>query len=224
MQDALSRLGVTTIDVVGIATDYCVLASALDAVAAGCTVRVFSDLVAGVAPESSTAALERLASAGVIVVDSTLGDARDIASLQGRGQGLRLGVALVVAGLVIGAIVAVGTVVVGGFAQTEEGLCRITWAPCTELSLGSVEALSGVQLPDGTEVVSGFSRESERTPEFRAEVTLPPGARFSLSTAYGELDGAQPGLVRALSGLDLTEVRYWTRFEQASGSMNLSAK
>ena len=71
VQHALSRLGVTTIDVVGIATDHCVLASALDALGAGFTVRVLTDLVAGVAPESSAAALERLASAGATVISST---------------------------------------------------------------------------------------------------------------------------------------------------------
>jgi nicotinamidase/pyrazinamidase len=53
---------------VGIATDYCVLASALDAVAAGRRVRVLTDLVAGVAPESSAAALTQLAEAGVTLV------------------------------------------------------------------------------------------------------------------------------------------------------------
>jgi nicotinamidase/pyrazinamidase len=67
---ALDRLGVTDIDVVGIATDYCVLASALDAVAAGRTVRVLTDLVAGVAVDSSAAALARLADAGVELIRS----------------------------------------------------------------------------------------------------------------------------------------------------------
>ena len=71
VQDALSRLGVTTIDVVGLATDHCVLASALDALGAGFTVRVLTDLVAGVAPESSATALERLGSAGATVTSST---------------------------------------------------------------------------------------------------------------------------------------------------------
>jgi nicotinamidase/pyrazinamidase len=61
----LDELGVTDIDVVGIATDYCVLRSALDAVRSGRTVRVLDDLVAGVAPDSSAAALEELAAAGV---------------------------------------------------------------------------------------------------------------------------------------------------------------
>lgn len=65
---ALDRLGITSVDVAGIATDYCVLASALDALDSGRTVRVLTDLVAGVAPESSAAALERLDAAGATIV------------------------------------------------------------------------------------------------------------------------------------------------------------
>ena len=64
----LDRLGITDVDVAGIATDYCVLASALDALASGRRVRILTDLVAGVAPESSAAALERLADAGAELV------------------------------------------------------------------------------------------------------------------------------------------------------------
>ena len=48
----------------GIATDHCVRASALDAIAHGIHVRVLTDLVAGVAPEPSEAALAELAHAG----------------------------------------------------------------------------------------------------------------------------------------------------------------
>ena len=71
MVTALDELGVTDVDVVGIATDYCVRASALDALAAGRRVRVLSDLVAGVAPESSAAALRELADAGATVGPAT---------------------------------------------------------------------------------------------------------------------------------------------------------
>ena len=67
----LDDLGVEEIDVVGIATDHCVLASALDAVATGRMVRVLDDLVAGVATVSSALALERLAAAGVRVERSS---------------------------------------------------------------------------------------------------------------------------------------------------------
>lgn len=60
----LDELGVTEIDVAGIATDYCVRASALDALGAGRSVRVLTDLVAGVAAASSAAALVELDAAG----------------------------------------------------------------------------------------------------------------------------------------------------------------
>ncbi|HEY2643892.1 MAG TPA: isochorismatase family protein [Galbitalea sp.] len=67
----LDELDVTDVDVVGIATDYCVRASALDALGAHRRVRVLTDLVAGVAPETTAAALEELDSAGVAVLAST---------------------------------------------------------------------------------------------------------------------------------------------------------
>ncbi|MFN4000595.1 isochorismatase family protein [Microcella sp.] len=70
---ALDELGVTDVDVVGIATDYCVRASALDALAAGRRVRVLTDLVAGVAPATSAAALTELDAAGVTVEPSENG-------------------------------------------------------------------------------------------------------------------------------------------------------
>lgn len=153
-----------------------------------------------------------------------LAEPRHVEPVGERGQGLRLGVSLVVAGLVVGAIVVVGSVVVGSFAQSEAGSCRITWAPRTELSLGSVTVLSGVDLPGGTRVVRGFSRESERSPEFRAEVALAEGVVFSLSTDYGELDDNQPGLVPAVDDAGVTAVRYWLRFEQPSGSISAAAQ
>ena len=61
----LAERGITDVDVVGIATDHCVRASALDALAAGEGVRVLTDLVAGVAPASSAAALGEMHAAGV---------------------------------------------------------------------------------------------------------------------------------------------------------------
>jgi nicotinamidase/pyrazinamidase len=61
----LHARGVDAIDVVGIATDYCVRATALDGVAAGFTTRVLLDLTAGVAPETTAAAKAELVAAGV---------------------------------------------------------------------------------------------------------------------------------------------------------------
>lgn len=60
----LTDLGVVELDVVGIATDHCVRASVLDAIRDGRAVRVFTDLVAGVAPDSSDAALAEIRAAG----------------------------------------------------------------------------------------------------------------------------------------------------------------
>ncbi|MFG6443985.1 isochorismatase family protein [Microbacterium sp. P07] len=66
----LDEHGIVAIDIVGLATDYCVRASALDALAAGRAVRVFTDLVAGVHPDSSAAALTEIAAAGAGVTRS----------------------------------------------------------------------------------------------------------------------------------------------------------
>ena len=68
LEDWLRERGVDEVDVVGIATDYCVRATALDAVRAGFATRVLVDLTAGVAPESTSAALAELAAAGVELV------------------------------------------------------------------------------------------------------------------------------------------------------------
>ena len=66
----LTEAGVVSADVVGIATDHCVRATALDAIEHGVHVRVLTDLVAGVAPDSSQAALAELAHAGAELAES----------------------------------------------------------------------------------------------------------------------------------------------------------
>lgn len=68
VQQLLDEHGIVDVDITGIATDYCVRASALDAIAHGRHVRVLTDLVAGVAPDSSDAALAELAHAGAELV------------------------------------------------------------------------------------------------------------------------------------------------------------
>ncbi|MET9696041.1 isochorismatase family protein [Streptomyces sp. NPDC006529] len=65
LADWLRDREVTEVDVVGIATDHCVRATALDAVRAGFDTRVLLDLTAGVAPGSTERALEELRTAGV---------------------------------------------------------------------------------------------------------------------------------------------------------------
>ncbi|MFM6978214.1 MAG: isochorismatase family protein [Micrococcales bacterium] len=66
--DLIKELGISEVDVCGIATDYCVLASSLDARKAGLEVRVLADLIVGVASESSAAALEKMTAAGCKVI------------------------------------------------------------------------------------------------------------------------------------------------------------
>ncbi len=68
LADWLRERGVTEVDVVGIATDHCVRATALDAVAAGFRTRVLLGLTAGVAPQTTTKALEQLSAAGAELV------------------------------------------------------------------------------------------------------------------------------------------------------------
>ncbi len=61
----LRSYDIESIDVVGIATDYCVLQTALDAVTEGFHTRVFLDLTAGVATDSTSSAMSQLRAAGV---------------------------------------------------------------------------------------------------------------------------------------------------------------
>lgn len=60
----LQERDVTEIDVVGIATDHCVRATALDSLAHELDTTVLLDLTAGVAPETTKTALEQLRAAG----------------------------------------------------------------------------------------------------------------------------------------------------------------
>jgi len=68
LTDLLKRLEIDEVDVVGIATDYCVRASSLDAVSEGLAVKVITSLTAGVAPDSTEAAIDDMADAGVEVL------------------------------------------------------------------------------------------------------------------------------------------------------------
>jgi nicotinamidase/pyrazinamidase len=70
LAELLKLKGINQLDVVGIATDHCVLASALDAKKLGLDVRVISSLTAGVSPESTERAIDSLIDNGVEVVAS----------------------------------------------------------------------------------------------------------------------------------------------------------
>ena len=65
LTDWLRARDVTEVDVVGIATDHCVRATALDSRAAGFATTVLLDLTAGVSPGTTEAALEEFRTASV---------------------------------------------------------------------------------------------------------------------------------------------------------------
>ena len=65
LADWLRERDVDEVDVVGIATDYCVHATAADAARAGFATRVLLGLTAGVAPDSTAKAIEDLRAADV---------------------------------------------------------------------------------------------------------------------------------------------------------------
>ena len=66
----LRQRGVDALDVVGIATDHCVRATALDAVVEGFSTTVLLDLTAGVAEPTTTDALRQMTEAGVTLAGS----------------------------------------------------------------------------------------------------------------------------------------------------------
>ena len=65
LADWLRAHEVTHVDVCGLATDYCVRATALDAVSAGFDTTLVRSMCAAVAPQTGRAALAELESAGV---------------------------------------------------------------------------------------------------------------------------------------------------------------
>jgi nicotinamidase/pyrazinamidase len=70
LADWLRERGVTAVDVAGIATDYCVRATAADAAGAGFATRLLLDLTAGVAPATTEAAVSELRGLGVEICGS----------------------------------------------------------------------------------------------------------------------------------------------------------
>jgi nicotinamidase/pyrazinamidase len=65
LDDLLARRQVDAVDIAGLATDYCVRATALDARRRGLGVRLLTDLCAGVAQPTTEAALAEMADAGI---------------------------------------------------------------------------------------------------------------------------------------------------------------
>jgi nicotinamidase/pyrazinamidase len=68
----LRERGITAVDIVGLATDYCVRATATDAATAGLTTRVLLGLTAGVSADTVRAALDEMRTAGVELAGSPI--------------------------------------------------------------------------------------------------------------------------------------------------------
>jgi nicotinamidase/pyrazinamidase len=73
LADWLRAHGVDEVDVAGIATDYCVHATAADAARAGFTTRVLLGLTVGVAPQSTAKAIEDLRTCNVSLTGTPAG-------------------------------------------------------------------------------------------------------------------------------------------------------
>ena len=67
LADWLRERGIREVDVVGLATDHCVRATALDAMQEGFTTRVLLAMTAGVAPETTEVAIAEMQQAGITV-------------------------------------------------------------------------------------------------------------------------------------------------------------
>lgn len=70
--DIIAKNGITEVDVVGIATDHCVRATALDALGENVKVNVLLDMTAGVAPETTAAAIDQIKTAGGVVTEGAV--------------------------------------------------------------------------------------------------------------------------------------------------------
>ncbi len=68
MDEILKRNGIKKVIVYGIATDYCVKATAIDAAEAGYQVAVVESLCRGVAPDTSKAAIAEMKAKGIKIV------------------------------------------------------------------------------------------------------------------------------------------------------------
>jgi len=67
LNEQLAKAGIKELLVYGLATDFCVKFTVLDALAAGYRVHLLLDLCRGVAPDSTEAALEELRAKGVVI-------------------------------------------------------------------------------------------------------------------------------------------------------------
>jgi len=68
LDNLLQKDGIKKVMVYGLTTDYCVKATALDAIEAGYEVDLIVDLCRGVSPDTTASALEEMAARGVAII------------------------------------------------------------------------------------------------------------------------------------------------------------
>lgn len=86
LADWLRDRGVTDVDVVGLATDHCVKATALDSVREGFATTVLLPYTAGVSPATTEAALAELRAAGVVLRGRDASTASDLVTIADVGR------------------------------------------------------------------------------------------------------------------------------------------
>jgi nicotinamidase/pyrazinamidase len=70
METLLKQDKINKVVIYGIATDYCVRATSLDAIAAGYKVIVIKNLCRGIAPDTSQKAIDEMKAKGVIILEN----------------------------------------------------------------------------------------------------------------------------------------------------------
>ena len=68
LHELLRSRRIAAVDIVGLATDYCDKATALDAMKLGYEVRLLTSMCAGVSPETTRIAMDEMSSSGVVMV------------------------------------------------------------------------------------------------------------------------------------------------------------
>lgn len=80
MDTVLRRNGIGKLVIYGLATDYCVRATVLDALLSGYRITVMKDLCKGITPETTAEALDRMKQEGARIVDTLQGITDEIGS------------------------------------------------------------------------------------------------------------------------------------------------
>lgn len=71
LDELLTQAGITELFIYGLATDFCIKFTVLDAIAAGYRVRLLLDLCRGVAPDTTASAIEEMRKKGAVITEKS---------------------------------------------------------------------------------------------------------------------------------------------------------